>query len=179
MSSFVCEKCKREFKSQIALDSHTQAMHPGGVSNIVSKESKSKIGMIILIGILLVVVVGIGFSMANAKTWPPTSMIGHIEESPVSHVSRTPFPENVQKHMLEHSDGKDIPGIIINYNCVQFECEPGLIEKLESFVDKYPEFVYVAPFANMDAKIALSKLGRLNVLEEYNEQTIDQFIRSR
>jgi len=179
MSELICGKCKREFKSQIALDSHTHAMHPGGISNIVSKETKSKVGITLLVGILLVVVVAIGFSMADVKTLPPTSMIGHIEQNPVSHVSRTPFPINVQKHMLEHSDGKEIPGVILNYNCEQYECEPGLIEKLESFAAKYPEYVYVAPFSNMEAKIALSKLGKLNVLDEYNETVIDQFIRSR
>jgi len=81
--------------------------------------------------------------------------------------------------MLEHADGGDIPGIIINYNCKDYNCEGGLIENLESFAEVYPKNVYVAPFKNMATKIALTKLGRIEVLEEYDENRIHIFISGR
>ena len=77
--------------------------------------------------------------------------------------------------MLEHVDGAGRPGIIINYNCKDYKCEDNLIEKLEAFATKY-DYVYVAPFKGMDAKIALTKLGKIEVLEEYDESLIINFI---
>ena len=40
------------------------------------------------------------------------------------------MPIAIQKHMLEHADGKEggRGGVIINYNCEDFNCEDGLIE---------------------------------------------------
>jgi len=68
-----------------------------------------------------------------------------------------------------------VEGIIINYDCKNFECEQGLIEQLESFAIKYNN-VYVAPFKNMPVKIALTKLGRIETLSEYDENKIETFI---
>ena len=109
---------------------------------------------------------------------PPTSMQGHTERLPAAHILKKPFPIEIQKHMLEHADGEDggPPGVIINYDCKKYDCEPDLIEKLEAFAIKYPANVYVAPFKNMDEKIALTKLGRIQTLEAYDETVIDNFI---
>ena len=38
-------------------------------------------------------------------------------------------------------------------------------ENLESFATEY-DYVYVAPFKGMDAKIAVTKLGKIDILEE-------------
>ena len=118
------------------------------------------------------------YFIINIETLPPTSMEGHIERNPDSHVLKSPMPEAVQRHMLEHADGKQgaIGGIIISYNCRNYECEEDLIEKLESFAEKYPDNVYVAPFPRMDAKIALTKLGKIKTLEQYDGQLIENFI---
>ena len=121
MSGYICEKCKREFKYQIYLDSHTQAMHPGGVSNMISKESKSKIGIILLIGILLVVVIGIGLSIVNAKTYPQIPMIGLIEKSLISLISRKRSPKKIQKQCLKHPMVKNKPELFLNYILSRFE----------------------------------------------------------
>ena len=82
----------------------------------------------------------------------------------------------VQKHMLEHADGKGQPGIIINYNCEDYKCEEKLIKNLESFAEKYTSNVYVAPFPKMDVRIALTKLNKIEILESFDEQKIDNFI---
>ena len=117
--------------------------------------------------------------ISSVKTLPPTDMQGHVEANPDSHVLKEPMPIPIHKHMLEHADGTASPGIVINYNCKDYSCEADLIEKLETFAGRYPANVYVAPFKNMDAKIALTKLGRLEILEEYDEQKINSFIIGR
>ena len=81
--------------------------------------------------------------------------------------------------MLEHADGKGPPGIIINYNCVDYACESDLIEKLEAFAKKYSANVYVAPFKNMDAKIVLTRLNKIEILESFDENKIEDFINNR
>ena len=179
MTEYKCEKCNKSFNSEDALHMHNNAKH------YVAKESKSITPQqkrrikrwSISIVILVLLVGGIWYFAASAKLLPPTVMEGHIEVSPPSHILKEPMGIAVQKHMLEHADGEDRPGIILNYNCKDFNCEPGLIQNLEEFAEKYPENVYVAPFPKMDAKIALTKLGRIKVMDEFNEEEIDRFIR--
>ena len=176
MTKTHCDICDRNFKNEEALEMHNRAKH----ASPEKKKSKplpiKKIrnwGIFIIIAALLVWGV---FALFNQPNLPPTSMDGHIEVNPPSHILKTPMRLEVQKHMLEHADGTGPPGVIINYNCDDYNCEPGLIEQLEAFATKYPANVYVAPFKNMDAKIALTRLNKIQVLDEYNEQTIDNFI---
>jgi hypothetical protein len=121
------------------------------------------------------VIGGLGWFIASRPNLPPTTIQGHIEQSPPSHIVSRPIPENIQKHMLEHADGRGVPGIIIQYNCDEFECESGLIARLTELVKQYPENVYLAP-NNYDGKIILTKLGRLEILDSFNEEKIRDFI---
>jgi hypothetical protein len=95
------------------------------------KEAPKKIGRLIVYGIIGVGAVGgLGWFIASRPNLPPTTIQGHIEQSPPAHIVSQPIPENIQKHMLEHADGRGVPGIIIQYNCDEFECESGLIARL-------------------------------------------------
>ena len=78
--------------------------------------------------------------------------------------------------MLEHADGVGPPGVIIQYNCDDFACEPGMITRLQEIVSARPSNVYLAPFPTMDAKIALAAPGRLVTLDEFDEPRITRFI---
>ena len=129
-----------------------------------------------LIGLVAVGGLGwLGYSIATAKRLPPTSMADHTEEIPPARILTTPMPLAVQKHMLEHADGKDTPGVIINYNCVKFRCPEGMVENLANIARSYG-FVYLAPYPEMDVKIAVTRLGKILVLDEVDEQRIRGFI---
>jgi len=106
-------------------------------------------------------------------------MVGHIEVKPPSKIMKQPMQLSIQKHMLEHANGIEDGrgGIVINYECRKFTCETDLIEKLESFASKY-DYVYVAPYYGMDVKIALTKLGKIKTLDEYDENIITSFVES-
>ena len=173
-----CDICDRNFKDAEGLAMHNAAKHSSKKSE---KTEKKKISFkkirnwgifVIIIGF---VIWGISAMFSGITVLPPTDMQGHVEVNPASHVLREPMPIAIQKHMLEHADGTGRPGVVINYNCDDYNCEEGLIENLEAFAEKY-DFVYVAPFPNMDAKIALTKLGRIDVLEEYDGGRIESFI---
>ena len=175
-----CESCNREFKDADGLAAHNKAKH----SELVPKEKKSfpikkirnwTIFILIAGGILF----GIIWMISSVKTLPPTDIQGHIEESPASHILKEPMPLAVQKHMLEHADGSGPPGIVINYNCEDYTCEESLIENLESFAEKYPANVYIAPFKDMDSKIALTKYNKIEIFKEFDEQKIINFIEGR
>jgi len=178
-----CEICNRNFKSQEGLDMHNEAKHSSSKEE-PKKEGKSfKVSpkkikkLLIWLVILGLIVWGVSAMFSGSgSVLPPTDMRGHVEISPDSHVLREPIPFAVQKHMLEHADGTGSPGIIINYNCEDYSCETGLIENLETFSQIYPENVYIAPFENLGGKIVLTKLGRLEILEEYNKNKIHLFI---
>ncbi|MCZ6615404.1 MAG: hypothetical protein O6920_06465 [Chloroflexi bacterium] len=45
-----------------------------------------------------------------------------------------------------------------------------------NIVESYPPQVYLAPYPGMDAKIALAAPGRLEVLDNFDEQRIREFI---
>jgi len=174
-----CLQCNKIFGSAQALEMHIQSKHLQEVKKPLfsaSQKKKVKIGVISLI-IIIGVISLIAFFVLNVRTLPPTTMQGHAEINPPSHIMKEPMKLVVYKHMLEHADGKGRGGIIINYNCEDFICEDGLIGKLEEFVVKYPEHVYVAPFQNMDARIVLTKLNQQKILEQYDETIIDDFVR--
>jgi len=176
IKTYKCEICNREFKDAEGLASHNKAKH----SEKIPEEKKllplKKIrNWSILILIVGLIIVGVIWTISNVKTLPPTDMVGHIEENPISHVLKEPMPIAIQKHMLEHADGTGRPGVIINYNCEDYSCESDLVENLEVFAGKY-DYVYVAPFKNMDAKITLTKLNKIEVLEEFDEKRIENFI---
>lgn len=175
-----CSKCNKTFGSAEALQMHNQNKHPENVKKpLISSTHKKKIRNGIYAIFILGAIVGIIYLItSNITTLPPTTMQGHAEINPPSHIMKEPMKLVVHKHMLEHADGKEggRGGVIINYNCDDFICEEGLIKKLEAFSMKYPEHVYVAPFSNMNAKIVLTKLNQQRVLEEYEEKIIDNFV---
>jgi len=175
-----CVTCDRNFKDEEGLQSHNKAKHP----ELVSKERKplnikkirnGSLVIVSIVGILSLIAYGI----SNIQTLPPTDIDGHIEVNPPSHILKEPLSIAIQKHMLEHADGieKGREGIIINYNCKDYECEEDLINNLEAFATKY-DYVYVAPFKRMDAKIALTKLNKIEILEEFDNEKIEKFILS-
>lgn len=130
------------------------------------------------LGLIAAVGLGwLGYSMVTAKRLPPTSMANHTEEVPPGHILTTPMPLAIQKHMLEHADGGGPPGVIINYNCVKFRCPDGMIERLAEIARAYPAFVYLAPYPDMDVRIAVTRLDKILVLDEVDEVSIHRFIR--
>lgn len=106
---------------------------------------------------------------------PPTTTLGHSEGVPPSHILNEPIPDSIQRHMLEHADGRGKPGVIIQYNCKDFSCAPDLIEKLKTLVREYPDNVYLAP-NKYSGKIILTKLGQREILDSFEEDKIRQFI---
>jgi len=174
-----CEICNRNFKDKDGLEMHNSAKHskPEKKSSKLNYKKIRNYGVLVLI-IVLVIAGGI-WLFSGAKTLPPTDMQGHVEASPLSHILKEPMSIPIQKHMLEHVDGRQgvRGGVILNYDCESYDCETGLIEKLEQFGYEF-DYVYIAPFKNMDAKIALTKLNRIEVLENYDEEKIRNFIRS-
>jgi len=182
MAKTRCDICDRSFKNEEGLAMHNQAKHssssPKPTNPLPMKKMRNWTIGIVIIVLLIWGIIAIWPDGASGGGLPPTTMQGHIEVSPASHILKSPMRLEVHKHMLEHADGADggAPGIIINYDCENHSCSPDLIQKLEAFADKYPLNVYVAPFRNMPVKIALTRLGRIETLDEYNEATIDSFI---
>lgn len=177
MDKTVCSECGKAFNSEEALNQHMYAKHSEKIKQpILSSGQKRKIkSWSILIVIAVTLIGGIYFLVSSAKTLPPIDARGHVEANPSSHILKEPMPTAVQKHMLEHADGSGPPGVVVNYNCDDYACGNELIEKLEAFAGKY-DHVYVAPFPDMDAKIALTRYGKIDTMDDYNEERIERFI---
>jgi len=180
-SNAECEICGKVLSSEDGLASHKRDKH-----SIERKKERDPVSVkkiktwSIIIVISLIVIFGFYYmftSASGAKSLPPISMEGHVERNPDSHILKKPMALSVQKHMLEHVDGVEgvQGGVIINYDCINYECEEGLVGKLEGFANKY-DYVYVAPFKNMEVKIALTRLGRIEKYDSYDERKIEIFI---
>lgn len=141
-------------------------------------ETPKRIGTYLIYGLIGVAVIGgLGWFISTRSSLPSTTAQGHTEDMPQAHVTDTPIPDSMQRHMLEHADGKGKPGIIIQYNCEKYSCEPDLVQKLTELVNQYPDNVYLAP-NSYDGKIILTKLGDIKVLEDFDEQVIRDFMNS-
>lgn len=112
----------------------------------------------------------------NREVLPPTSSQGHIESSPPSHILDQPMGATVQMHMLEHADGNGPPGVIINYNCNDFECESDLVGQLTDIANEYPEFVYLAPFPGMTEKLVITREGKVETSDSFDKESLVSFI---
>ena len=134
-----------------------------------------KVSVLILVITLIGGVVWFLKSKPAQSKLPPIDMAGHIEQNPPSHISDQEMPESIQKHMLEHADGKGKPGVVVQYNCKKYNCEKDMTNKLKNFVKKYSENVYLAP-GNYDGKIILTRLGKREILDQFDEGKIKDFI---
>ncbi len=66
--------------------------------------------------------------------------------------------------------------MLVQYNCVDYQCEPDLVERLTEIVRVYPSYVFLAPYPTMDAMIALAAPGKLLTLDALDEGKIHGFI---
>ena len=104
---------------------------------------------------------------ATYNSTPPTSG-PHYESLARWGVHSEPIPNELQVHNLE--DG----GVIVQYNCPD-GC-PDIVAQLSSVVGAYDRYVILAPYPEMDARIALTAWGRIDTLDELDEARIVRFI---
>lgn len=104
---------------------------------------------------------------ATYNTSPPTSG-PHYTQLARWGIHDKPIVDELQVHNLE--DG----GIMVQYNCPT-GCED-LVTQLERVVRRYDEHVILAPYPDMDARIALTAWGRMDTLEGFDEERIVAFI---
>ncbi len=142
------------------------------VSKTPAKVMKHLIHAFVIVGVVAVFV----FLASLIPNLPPITQEGHSEDSLPSHINTTKMPDVIQRHMLEHSDGRGRPSIIIQYNCDNYDCEPDLVQKLTALVEEYPDNVYLAP-NNYDGKIILTRLGKREILKQFDDQIIRDFIK--
>lgn len=173
-----CEKCNKEFATEEALKHHHNSKHyVESKKPFLSSKRKKQIKIYGVVAIILIVLIFFVMSLSAVKSLPPTTMKGHIEVIPKTVILKEPIKPEIHKHILEHFDGGDgnRGGVVINYDCKNYDCSPDLIEKLEAFTEEYGH-VYVAPFKNMKVKIAITKLNQIRKLDSYDEDAIRQFI---
>lgn len=166
------ENLSRKERREIERKLRRENLEGNGAKNkkIVRRFLSILIIIAVISGIVWIII-----TPSNRPNLPPTAMDGHIEVNPKEHISTEPIADPVQRHMLEHADGKGKPGIIIQYNCQKYTCEPYLIQKLTELVKQYPDNVYLAP-NTYDGKIILTKMGERSILDTFDESKIRTFI---
>ncbi|MFW6195243.1 MAG: DUF3105 domain-containing protein [Chloroflexota bacterium] len=79
-----------------------------------------------------------------------------------------PLPDQVLIHNLEHG------GIGLHYNCPD-GC-PELVEQLDSLIPPGASQFILAPYPDMDSRIAITSWRHLDKMEEFDEERILEFI---
>ena len=97
---------------------------------------------------------------------PPTSG-PHLGQIARWGVHTEPIPNELQVHNLE--DG----GVMVQYDCE--DCDE-LVNQLAGVVRRHDELVILAPYPDMDSRIALTAWGRIDKFEEFDEARIATFI---
>lgn len=109
--------------------------------------------------------VPIGTPHSPYNSTPPTSG-PHAPGLAPWGVHDEPVPKELQVHNLE--DG----GVVISYTCQ--EC-PALVAQLTTIAERY-EHVILAPYSELDRRIALTAWGRIDTFDEFDEARIVKFI---
>jgi hypothetical protein len=75
----------------------------------------------------------------------------------------------LQVHALEHG------GVLVQYNCPE-ACND-LVDLLRSIVRGYDRKVILAPYTNMDSRIALTAWGKIDLLDSFEDERVQDFIK--
>ena len=129
------------------------------------------------LAVVALLIGGIVLYSSTRKELPPTGFgPTHSESLPTQQINTSPIPRPIQEHVMERGGNHRTGGMLVEYNCADYQCEPDLVERLTEMVRSYPPQVYLAPYPGMDAKIALAAPGRLLTLETLDEDRIREFI---
>ncbi|MDA1257216.1 MAG: DUF3105 domain-containing protein [Chloroflexi bacterium] len=79
-----------------------------------------------------------------------------------------PLGDEVQIHNLEHG------GIILNYNCSEGCAE--LVDQLATLIPSHGAQFILAPYPNMDTRIAVTSWRHILQLDEFDADRINEFI---
>ena len=98
-------------------------------------------------GVAAIVLVVGGFTLfittrsTFGKELPPTSFSpAHSESMPAQQINTFPIPRLVQEHVMERQASHERGSMLVQYNCVQYQCEPDLVERLTEIVRDYPPY---------------------------------------
>lgn len=107
-----------------------------------------------------------GYPEGGYSTSPPTSG-PHAPQAP-PWGEQNGLSEPLQVHALEHG------GVLVQYNCSP-GC-PQLVRNLELITGGYDRGVILAPYSGMDARIALTSWGKIDLLDKFDSERIEEFV---
>ncbi len=108
-----------------------------------------------------------GVPRGGYSTSPPTSG-SHSPQAP-SWGEQGEVSEILQAHALEHG------GVLVQYNCPT-GCRD-LVQQLRSITGNYNSKVILAPYSRMSSRIALTSWGKIDLLEEFDRERIEEFVK--
>jgi hypothetical protein len=103
------------------------------------------------------------------NSYPPTSG-PHYTNLASWGIHETPISNELQVHNLE--DG----GVMVQYSCPEGCTE--LVSQLTKVVERYDHGVILAPYPDMEARIALTAWNRIDKFKTFDEARIVKFIKT-
>lgn len=200
MPTYVCDTCEKAFDSKERLREHQESHGGGGVTwnpmEPVVRWKDFLLGLTlrqlaVLIGVVLMATLFAGTAFFYStlspggtpqgpvnveETNPPTGQgvrtvgdLPEVEQSelPSGYVSQQPLSHDVQVHLLYRGGPSGQPAVLLQYSCAF--C-PGLVENLTRVAQNYQGWVYVAPYRDMNASVAVTAPQRQPMLLDRFDQ---------
>lgn len=206
MPKFVCKSCGQVFNSKEGLRDHVEEEHGGkrviddssgfdfdlspkkvlGHLRATFKNKKKRYTLVALFGAALLIgssffgsFSGLGSGNrgynASADTNPPTGY--GLQRRPSvelpDRISKEPLEAKEQLAVLLQGGDGEKPAVLLQYSCAN--C-PSLVRNLTQITRDFEPWVYLAPYPDMEDKLALSAWRNLETMDNYNQTEIKQFI---
>ncbi len=205
MPRFPCPECGEKFNSRKKKEEHVQVEHGGEVDDAGNKIPLTQriseaftlkrfgviFGMLLMIGLPLGGTVfyshsgGSGGVQSSSDSYSSNPPVGYSmrqlpeaapSDMPSSQILKEPLSKNIQLNVLVRGGKEQIgrvkPAVLLQYSC---NC-PEIAEELRSIAQKYPGWVYVAPYRDMNSTISYSAFRKLDKVEEVKKSEAEQFI---
>lgn len=111
-----------------------------------------------------------GYSLRQASDLPSVRQ----SQIPNSQVVKSPLSRDTQLYLLARGGQNGQPGVLLQYNCPN-RC-PSVVNKLTAIAQDYQGWVYVAPYPDMEEKVAMTAFQRIDKRETVDPSYIENFI---
>ncbi|MCJ7450349.1 MAG: hypothetical protein MUP58_01270 [Candidatus Nanohaloarchaeota archaeon QJJ-9] len=203
MPTFECDECGKKFNSKKKKDEHVETAHgnkqaTGGISGLPTRIMNNKKQFITLIfGGMMVFGLMFGATIfyssigpernpGNYTTNPPTGRnirsVSEVEdiELPNQTIVYSPLSKDEQVATLLRGGPVDMgeglkPAVLIQYSCMTCKEQ---IKKIANFTGRFNQgrnWVYLAPYPDMNSSISLTSYGRIQEYEEFDRNDTKKF----
>lgn len=199
MPTYACDECDKAFRKKQALKDHIAEAHTGEESFDVIGRVKGgwrwlsnltlrQLGILFAVVLMSTLFAGTAFF---ASTLAPAGGSGQQRQgryiNPLTGYAADRVPdvslntythqqqlnEDEQLYALVAGSSDDGPAVLLQYSCT--DC-PAVVNTLQQVAQQYEGYVHVAPYRDMDSRVAATALGNIRTYEDPASSELSRFV---